>query len=218
MRKRLERDSLSFITGPSYMEEDVRTETNRLGFCERHLNVLYGENNRLGFALMLHTYFKKLNKDADDIIGNKFLGIPLPKAKKGNEAARLADRLKAAAGTCYLCKRVGDTFERYVDTFFYLWETESKVRELFDAAPGLCLPHFALLLGRSESALGGERRQRFLSALVQKQQACLRELESDLEWFTLKFDYRNADAPWKNSRDALSRAIETLTSNSPAGD
>ena len=35
----------------------------------------------------------------------------------------------------------------------------------------------------------------------------LARVRDDLEWFTDKFDYRNADAPWKNSKDALIRAI-----------
>ena len=34
----------------------------------------------------------------------------------------------------------------------------------------------------------------------------------DVEWFTDKFDYRNADAPWKNSKDALIREALKLNS------
>ncbi|NLE68688.1 MAG: hypothetical protein GX611_00720, partial [Clostridiales bacterium] len=38
----------------------------------------------------------------------------------------------------------------------------------------------------------------------------LKRLEEELEWFTLKFDYRNADKPWGNSRDALERTVNKL--------
>jgi hypothetical protein len=38
----------------------------------------------------------------------------------------------------------------------------------------------------------------------------MKEMEDGLEWFTNKFDYRNADAPWKNSKDALPRAMGML--------
>ena len=38
----------------------------------------------------------------------------------------------------------------------------------------------------------------------------LKRVESELEWFTLKFDYRNADKPWGNSKDAPDRAINKL--------
>ena len=40
----------------------------------------------------------------------------------------------------------------------------------------------------------------------------LKEMQKDLEWFTDKFDYRNADAPWKNSKDALPRTIQKTNS------
>ena len=38
----------------------------------------------------------------------------------------------------------------------------------------------------------------------------LRRVEGELEWFTLKFDYRNADKPWGNSHDAVERGINKL--------
>ena len=61
-------------------------------------------------------------------------------------------------------------------------------------------------------ALKGKDREAF-ARLLQKQTAeNLRRVEDDLEWFTLKFDYRNADKPWNNSRDALERAITKLRS------
>jgi hypothetical protein len=41
----------------------------------------------------------------------------------------------------------------------------------------------------------------------------MKEMEDDLEWFVLKFDYRNIDAPWKNAKDALPRAIALLASD-----
>ena len=39
-----------------------------------------------------------------------------------------------------------------------------------------------------------------------------KRVRDDLEWFTDKFDYRNADADWKNSKDALIRAIQKTNS------
>ena len=38
----------------------------------------------------------------------------------------------------------------------------------------------------------------------------LNKLEGDLEGFTLKFDYRNADKPWGDSKDALERAVNKM--------
>ena len=52
----LEQESIDFMLGPSYMEDDIRMETNKTGFCTKHIKQLYDRQNRLGIALMLHTH------------------------------------------------------------------------------------------------------------------------------------------------------------------
>ena len=44
--------------GGSVMEPDVRVEVNEKGFCGRHFKLMLNNNNRLGVALMAHTYLK----------------------------------------------------------------------------------------------------------------------------------------------------------------
>ena len=41
-------------------------------------------------------------------------------------------------------------------------------------------------------------------------------MEEDLVWLSDKFDYRNKDADWKNSKDALQRGMQKLRSGYPA--
>ena len=41
-------------------------------------------------------------------------------------------------------------------------------------------------------------------------------MEEDLVWLSDKFDYRNKDADWKNSKDALQRGMQKLRSSYPA--
>jgi hypothetical protein len=184
MREKLERDAVAFIMGPAYMEDDVRMETNRLGFCAPHLKMMYANQNRLGLALMLHTHMQRLNK--------------------GNIAK--------AASSCYLCKRVDATFERYIETFFRLWNGGGEEARLIESAPGYCLPHFSLIAAMAEKQ-GKKTMNRFNEKILSAQITYMKQMEEDLEWFTLKFDYRNADAPWKNSKDALPRAIDMLGGN-----
>ena len=50
----------------------------------------------------------------------------------------------------------------------------------------------------------------FAQALRQVTLDNLRRVEADLNWFTLKFDYRNRDKPWGSSRDAVERALIKL--------
>jgi len=49
-----------------------------------------------------------------------------------------------------------------------------------------------------------------MTNLSRQQIGCLETMRDDVEWFTLKFDYRNANKDWKNSKDALPRSIRRL--------
>ena len=44
----------------------------------------------------------------------------------------------------------------------------------------------------------------------------LKRLEGDVSWMVEKFDYRNADADWKNSKDAIQRGMQKLKGGYPA--
>ena len=54
--------------GASVMEPSTRVEVNQKGFCQRHFQMMFDSGNRLGLALLCHTYLKetmaKLDKDA----------------------------------------------------------------------------------------------------------------------------------------------------------
>jgi hypothetical protein len=209
MREKLEQDAVNFIMGPAYMEDTVRMETNRMGFCAAHIQRLYAEQNRLGLGLMLHTFMQRLNKD----MASKLREIPLPRfgKNKGTQPhARLNGHLKTVRDSCYLCQMTGNTFERYMGTFLYLWSRGGEETVVIEAVPGYCLPHFIDLLDAAENELSKNKRDRFLAKAIPAQQIYMKQMEDDLEWFTLKFDYRNADEPWKNSKDALPRALAML--------
>ena len=74
----------------------------------------------------------------------------------------------------------------------------------------MCLPHAADLLFRAQKHLSGSARREFATSLLSLVKANLVQDEKDLEWFTLKFDYRNRQKPWGNSRDALERTVNRL--------
>ena len=58
----------------------------------------------------------------------------------------------------------------------------------------------------------GQKLEHFLNDLNQIYLKNMKRVTDDLEWFIDKFDYRNEDAPWKNSRDALPRSINKTNS------
>ena len=59
----LERNAIEYTMGPSYMEDDNRALTDEMGFCEKHIQDLYLQKNRLGLALILSTHMAKVTKD-----------------------------------------------------------------------------------------------------------------------------------------------------------
>ena len=70
MRDTVEQHICEYIMGAAMMEPDVRMETNELGFCFTHFEMLMQQNNRLSLGLMLNSYlenarnniFEKKNK------------------------------------------------------------------------------------------------------------------------------------------------------------
>jgi len=59
-------------------------------------------------------------------------------------------------------------------------------------------------------ALSAEQADAFSRMLEAVERRNMERIEAELQWFTLKFDYRNADKPWDNSKDSLERAINKL--------
>ena len=44
----------------------------------------------------------------------------------------------------------------------------------------------------------------------------MERLQEDVSWLVEKFDYRNKDADWKNSRAAIQRGMQKLKGGYPA--
>lgn len=208
MHEKLERDAIQFIMGPAYMEDDVRMDTNKIGFCKKHLAAMYKEQNRLGLGLMLHTHIQQLSKDIEKIMSGRVRAPFFGKDKSGT-ISQVKNHLQKTHEGCYVCNKVEGTFKRYIATFFHLYDMGGEGAGLVKAQKGYCLPHFIDVLSAAEN-LGRGKRERFLDEILPAQAARLRKMEEDIEWFTLKFDHRNADEPWKNSKDALPRALSLL--------
>ena len=75
---------------------------------------------------------------------------------------------------------------------------------------GFCLPHLALVLDMAQKTLPAAQADAFSKAVAAVELPNLKRLSDELEWFTLKYDFRNADKPWGNSRDAVERSINKL--------
>lgn len=212
IRKKLETNAIEYTMGPSYMEDDVREATSRLGFCEKHLEQLYKNQNRLGLALILKTHMDKLVRDIEKHSGS---GIKLSSPslfKKKGESSSLVQYLNELEHNCFVCDKVEGTFQRYIATIFHLYHNEESFRKKFSSSKGFCTNHYKVLYSSAQEHLSGTELTDFLKELNQLYLDNMKRVRDDLEWFINKFDYRFADEPWKNSKDALPRSMQKTNS------
>lgn len=206
--------------GGSVMEPDTRIEVNKKGFCTRHNKMMYDAGNRLGLALMSHTYLKetieklkgnaqRANAEAEGLAKKPLSGLFGGKGGKKDGGAP-ADEARAIAEGCILCERLNHTMERYVYTLLYMWKHESEFKKAFELSRGFCLVHYAEVMKAAPGQLSGKDLSEFTEILTRMELENLERLEKELEWFTLKFDYRNQDKPWGASQDAVERAVNKL--------
>lgn len=210
MYRLLETDAIEFTMGPSYMEDDIRMETDRVGFCAKHVQMLYKNQNRLGMGLILLTHMNRTIQEAEKTIkGSKPTGGLFRKKTETSPVKQFFDKLE---NSCYVCNRISTMFRQYLVTVFYLYHTDEEFRKKFRLCKGFCSKHYALLYDLSSAHLHGGELEQFIRELNQLYLENMKRVRDDLEWFTDKFDYRFADEPWKNSKDALPRTVEKLNS------
>jgi len=200
-----------YFMGSSVMEPDVRVETNKKGFCARHYGQMFRMSNRLSLALSTHTYLKDvISRVEEDARAREGAPRKTGLFARRSAAAAEADGIAAVAGTCILCERLEDTMRQYVETLYVVWKKESEFKRVFAAGKGFCLHHYGLLLREAPANLSGADLSDFTKTLIATEREALARIEKELEWFTLKFDYRNADKPWGNSEDAVERTLNKL--------
>ncbi|NSW89760.1 MAG: ABC transporter substrate-binding protein [Firmicutes bacterium] len=227
LEKNLEDHYIDYVLGPSLMEPDCRIETNEKGFCRRHFELLYNkQENRLGLGLIIDTHLCEQNKKLKKKHSKKPASIKrdggtfMVKSIFGRFGSRktpteafvdeLIEELAVLENKCMICDKMDYTMERYLDVIMYLWGKEEEFRKLFNNNKGFCLKHFRQLLEGTKKYLDPRQTPTFIENLLKLQLENLERVQKEVNWFTEKFDYRNADAPWGNSKDAVQRSIQKL--------
>ena len=205
--------------GASVMEPDVRIRVNDRGFCRKHHAMLFSMSNRLGHALMLESHMienrEKLTKISDKLlqsaaqlkdagIGDKLSG----KTKAATaEILKQAQTVKEMAGSCLMCETIEENMNRYLHTFFHLYQHDADFRSRFEQSKGLCLPHLGKLLETATQELGAKELWQFTETLIRTEKENMDRIQEDISWFIKKFDYRYENESWKNSKDAVERTV-----------
>ena len=221
LERKLEQDLMDFVLGggSSYMESDIRSETDKYGFCRTHFKKMFDYGNTLGNAWILKTHYQKtLTEMEKQFKGYSSVKVGLFEKKKMTpERRNTIGRWTAEKNnTCYICSRFENEYPRYMDTFLYLYEKDPAFKEKILNGKGFCLTHFGDLCEHAETNLNAKQKDSFFPPLFTLMKNNMERLCEDVSWLIEKFDYENKDADWKNSKDALQRGMQKLKGGYPA--
>lgn len=197
MERMLEQRLADYITGAAMMEPDVRIETNRLGFCGPHFDAICRVGSRLSVALILESHLKEVETRV-------FSGEEEKKRRFGGSAA------PGPGETCFICENLQKNRTHLVESLLHLWAREPEFRKLYREQECICLPHSRLLL-KAAAGLPKKTAAAFREDTKALSLRYLQTVEQDVTHFCRMFDYRNKEADWGSSKDAIERSIAYLT-------
>ena len=178
---------------------------------------MYDFGNSLGSALIMQTYFVSLFEEMSKEMDN--FQLPgkrsLFSKKNDSEESSLVSWARQKQGSCFICNKITYNMERYYSTFFMLTK-DAEFRAKVENSKGFCMRHFLQLMEVAKDKLPNDQREWFYNTVFRLMRENMARVKGDLDWFIEKFDYRNASADWKNSRDAVSRTMHKLQGIYPA--
>ena len=220
IERRVENHSMDYVLGhgASYMEADIRDMTDRQGFCRSHFKKMFDYGNSLGNAWILKTLmlrhmnemtkeFKAFNPSTS---GKKGL---FGKSSSGNS---IVDWIEERESSCFICTSVNNTFNAYMKTFFTMYRDDENLRKQVAQSKGFCLSHFKVVCQGADKYLNGKMREEFYEMILPLEAENLDRVYEDVAWFIEKYDYKNKDADWKNSKDAVQRSMRKLRGGDPS--
>ncbi|MFI3172949.1 MAG: DUF6062 family protein [Eubacteriales bacterium] len=215
IEKKMEEDALEFVLGSSasYMERDVRAVTDEKGFCREHFKMMYEYGNSLGNGWILKThYMRKM-----DELKKAFSAVKSSGGKKKFSLSKKEEPTNAVSAfarkekeSCYICEQIKRDYDRYMDTFVVLYGKDPEFKAKVLSSKGFCISHMGDLCMAAERKLRGEQLVNFYQEIEQLMNTNLQRTFEDVSWLIEKYDYRNRDADWKNSKDAVQRGMQKL--------
>lgn len=204
MKETVEKRIVEYIMGAAMMEPDIRIETNRLGFCERHFDMMLNSRGRLQLALMLESHIGEVNKK---IFDKKLFN---PASKKGSSARKISE-------SCFICEKIEWGFSRMIETIYRCYEDDREFREMFNNQSMFCLHHYELLMNSPAKRILKRYTNEFNQNLSRITGEYTAQLYADLKKYCSMYDYRSGGgklADWGTSKDSVERTIAFLNGRS----
>lgn len=221
IERKTEEHMMDFVLGhgASYMESDIRDMTDKEGFCRSHFKKMFDYGNSLGNAWILKTLYMRHLEEMD----REFKHFkPESSGKKGlfgkKEAGSnsIVDWIDRREESCFICTSVTNTFNAYMKTFFSMYKKDAEFRKQVAETKGFCLTHFKVLCQGADEALSESERKEFYDAMLPLMRENFSRIYEDVSWFIEKYDYKNKDADWKDSKDAIQRGMQKLRGSDPS--
>ena len=199
MRETVEKRIVEYIMGAAMMEPDVRIETNKQGFCEKHFDMMLNCRGRLQLALILESHIDEIGKNIFD-------------KKLFNSASKKGDKAKKLSDSCFVCSKVNWGFENMIKTIFITYENDRDFREMFNSQDYVCLKHYELLMNSTDKKNLRKYTSEFENNLTRITGEYIKSLHADLQKYCSMYDYRanNGTKDWGTSKDVVERTIAFL--------
>ena len=199
LEEKIEREQIEYALGAAMMEPDFRILSNEKGYCRHHIGMMARSKKALPLALVLDTrcdeVLKKL-KESDTF--TKKSGL-FKKEKSAYETVKnTANKL---ASTCLVCERIEKTMEKFMNTFWYLYNKEPEFKNRFLSGKGVCVNHFSGLLNALDS-VSGSKKETFAKELFDFELKVLEREKEEVAGFSKMFDYRSEKSEWTVAKDA----------------
>lgn len=221
IERKIEQDLLDFIlgSGSSYMQSNIRDLTDKFGFCREHYKKMYQYGNALGNSLILKTHIYAMQQELSQKCKTfKPSKVSLKEKLKKTMTTQNPIGLwtKEKKNSCYICSSYEETHARYIDTFFIMYQTDPQFQNLVANSKGFCLPHFGELCEAASTKLKFAEQELFYPILFALMEDNMSRIHEDVSWFIEKFDYKNKEAEWKNSKDSIQRCMQKLSGSYPS--
>lgn len=226
IERKTEEHAMDYVLGhgASYMEADIRDMTDKEGFCRTHFKKMFDYGNSLGNAWILKTLtlrhieemqkeFKNFKPEASGKKGGLF---GRKNDANGNSSNSIVNWIDRRESSCFICTTVQNTFLAYMKTFFNMYKNDADFRRQVKETKGFCLSHFKILIQGADEAFNDRERKEFYDMVLPLMQENMQRIHEDVAWFVEKYDYKNKDADWKNSRDAIQRSMQKLRGGDPS--
>ena len=190
IKKIVQEQFLHEFLNDAVMEDNTRIKVGKLGFCDKHFDMLFSRQNKLSVALQIGTRADKIMEI-----------ITETKSVKG--AIKQAEALKKSSSTCIICDLIEESMVKYYKTIAQMFVREKGFYKTLISSKGFCLEHYCELLKYSRSA--GFASKEYVSLLSGVQRRNFTRLQGELKEFCDKHDYRNAMKPLGSAETALPR-------------